>query len=104
MLGRVAGTSGATGSREAQSAFLRVALVGPTHEGAGRMAPHTVALAHQLTRAGHDVTLISWSPTRSVSAAGVPFPRTVRSLAWNRPDTWLRTGRPRRWPARRRAV
>ncbi|HEU4997621.1 MAG TPA: hypothetical protein VFT68_01640 [Lapillicoccus sp.] len=93
MRGRVAGTSGATGTREAQSAFLRVALVGPTHEGAGRMAPHTVALAHQLTRAGHDVTLVSWSPTRSASAVGVPFPRTVRSLAWNRPDTWVRTGR-----------
>jgi hypothetical protein len=57
------------------------------------MAPHTVALAHQLTRAGHDVTLVSWSPPRSASATGEPFPRTVRSLAWNRPDTWLRTGR-----------
>jgi SAM-dependent methyltransferase len=57
------------------------------------MAPHTVALAHQLSRAGHDVTLVSWSPNRRGDAAGVPFPRTVRSLAWNRPDTWLRTGR-----------
>ena len=93
MLGRVVGTSEAPGSREAQSAFLRVALVGPTHEGAGRMAPHTVALAHQLSRAGHDVTLVSWSPAQRVAVAGEPFPRTVRSLAWNRPDTWLRTGR-----------
>ena len=93
MLGRAAGTSGAPVSRGAQSAFLRVALVGPTHEGGGRMAPHTVALAHQLARAGHDVTLVSWSPPERVAAAGEPFPRTVRSLAWNRPDTWLRTGR-----------
>ncbi len=93
MLGRVAGTSEASVSRGAQSAFLRVALVGPTHAGAGRMAPHTVALAHQLAHAGHDVTLVSWSPTTQVDAAGEPFPRTVRSLAWNRPDTWLRTGR-----------
>lgn len=93
MLGRVVGTSEAPGSREGQSAFLRVALVGPTHEGAGRMAPHTVAVAHQLSRAGHDVTLVSWSPAQRVAVAGEPFPRTVRSLAWNRPDTWLRTGR-----------
>jgi SAM-dependent methyltransferase len=57
------------------------------------MAPHTVALAHQLTRAGHDVTLVSWSPATRSTAAVEPFPRTVRSLAWNRPDTWLRTGR-----------
>ncbi len=57
------------------------------------MAPHTVALAHQLTRAGHDVTLVSWSPATTPSATGEPFARTVRSLAWNRPDTWLRTGR-----------
>ena len=57
------------------------------------MAPHTVALAHQLSRAGHDVTLVSWSPATTASATGEPFPRTVRSLAWNRPDTWLRTGR-----------
>jgi SAM-dependent methyltransferase len=57
------------------------------------MAPHTVALAHQLARAGHDVTLVSWSHPEQVAAAGEPFPRTVRSLAWNRPDTWLRTGR-----------
>jgi SAM-dependent methyltransferase len=93
MLGRVAGTSEAPVSRGAPSAFLRVALVGPTHESAGRMAPHTVALAHQLTRAGHDVTLVSWSPATEIGVAGEPFPRTVRSLAWNRPDTWLRTGR-----------
>lgn len=93
MRGRVAGTTNAPGSRNEQSAFLRVALVGPTDQAAGRMAPHTVALAHQLTRAGHDVTLVSWSPATRSAGTGEPFPRTVRSLAWNRPDTWLRTGR-----------
>jgi hypothetical protein len=93
MRGRVGGTTNAPGSRNTQSAFLRVALVGPTDRAAGRMARHTVALAHQLTRAGHDVTLVSWSPgTRSAETAEA-FPRTVRSLAWNRPDTWVRTGR-----------
>ena len=93
MRGRVAGTTNAPGSRDPQSAFLRVALVGPTNPAAGRMAPHTVALAHQLSRAGHDVTLVSWSPPTSSAREDEPFPRTVRSLARNRPDTWLRTGR-----------
>ena len=92
MRGRVVGTTNAPVSRDPQSAFLRVALVGPTNPAAGRMAPHTVALAHQLSRAGHDVTLVSWSPPTSSAVGGEPFPRTVRSLAWNRPDTWLRTG------------
>jgi SAM-dependent methyltransferase len=93
MVGRAGRTSGAPGSHETASAFLRVALVGPTDAAAGRMAPHTVALAHQLTRAGHDVTLVSWSAATETGTAGEPFPRTVRSLARNRPDTWLRTGR-----------
>lgn len=93
MRGRVARTTNAPGSRGPQSAFLRVALVGPTDRAAGRMAPHTVELAHQLARAGHDVTLVSWSPATRPSATGEPFPRTVRSLARKRPDTWVRTGR-----------
>jgi SAM-dependent methyltransferase len=93
MRGRVGRTTNPPGSRGPQSAFLRVALVGPTDQSAGRMAPHTVALAHQLTRAGHDVTLVSWSPATRSAGTAEPFPRTVRSLAWNRPDTWLRTGR-----------
>ena len=79
------------------SAFLRMAVVGPVHPGAGHLAAHTVRLAHQLAEAGHDVTLVSWSPETAGqlrSADGQePFPRTVRSLAWHRPDTWLRTGR-----------
>ena len=74
-----------------------MAVVGPVHPEAGRLASHTVRLAHQLAQAGHDVTLVSWSPEPAGAQVGhpglEPFPRTVRSLAWNRPDTWLRTGR-----------
>lgn len=123
MLGRAAGparTSERPGPAGGEpSAFLRVALVGPTEASAGRIARHTVELAHQLSKAGHDVTLVSWSTAETdktetshwrgaagtairTSAAGTgsdvgtvgppPFLRTVRSLARNRPDTWVRTG------------
>ncbi|MEO7235826.1 MAG: hypothetical protein ABIW80_10690, partial [Lapillicoccus sp.] len=104
MRGR-AGSAGPPRTRPAQtpprnapsSAALRLAVVGPIHPGAGPLAAHTVRLAQQLTDAGHDVTLVSWSPepTEQVTegAGPAPFPRTVRSLARNRPDTWVRTGR-----------
>ena len=87
------------------SASLKVALVGPTHPYKGGVAAHTTALAHELTDAGHDVTLVSWShlyPSalypgeQSVpggSADVDPFPRTLRVLSWARPDTWVRAGR-----------
>ncbi len=108
MLGRAgsAGPVGATrpaapGSESVPTSALRMAVVGPVHPGAGPLAAHTVRLAHQLADAGHDVTLVSWSPEpdglppdaplAAVPGAN-PFPRTVRSLAWNRPDTWVRTG------------
>ena len=42
------------------SASLKVALVGPTHPYKGGVATHTTALAHELTEAGHEVTLVSW--------------------------------------------
>lgn len=88
-----------------QSAFLKVAVVGPTHPYKGGIALHTTALAHNLQRAGHDVTLVSWSHLLPPALydgdvhvpGGVPesepFPRTVRALSWARPDTWVRTGR-----------
>ncbi|HEX5967275.1 MAG TPA: glycosyltransferase, partial [Intrasporangium sp.] len=87
------------------SAALRVAVVGPTHPHKGGVAAHTTMLAHHLTEAGHDVTLVSWAhlyPSRLHHAdatvpEGVPevppYPRTVRALSWARPDTWVRTGR-----------
>lgn len=86
-------------------AFLRVALVGPTHPFKGGVASHTTALAHELADAGHDVTLVSWShlypallyPGEQAVPGGAhdvdPFPRTIRVLSWARPDTWVRAGR-----------
>lgn len=80
--------------------------MGPTGFAAGsgsaprRLVDHTLALADELTRAGHDVTLVSWSPgTRraDADASTVPaehtLPRTWRTLRRTRPDTWTRTGR-----------
>ena len=70
------------------SASIKVALVGPTHPYKGGVAAHTTALAHELTDAGHEVTLVSWSHlypsalypgVQSVpggSADVDPFPRT----------------------------
>ena len=87
------------------SAALRVAVVGPTHPHKGGVAAHTTMLAHHLTEAGHDVTLVSWAhlyPSKLHHAdatvpEGVPevppYARTVRALSWARPDTWVRTGR-----------
>ena len=87
------------------SASLKVALVGPTHPYKGGVAAHTTALAHELTDAGHDVTLVSWShlyPSalypgeQSVPGGSMdvePFPRTLRVLSWARPDPWVRAGR-----------
>ncbi|WP_323099363.1 glycosyltransferase family 4 protein [Intrasporangium sp. YIM S08009] len=89
----------------AGSAALRIAVVGPTHPHKGGVAAHTTMLAHHLTDAGHDVTLVSWShlyPSRLRRAEGTvpagvpevpPYPRTVRALSWARPDTWVRVGR-----------
>ncbi|MCE1179835.1 MAG: glycosyltransferase family 4 protein [Micrococcales bacterium] len=84
---------------------LRIAIVGPTHPYKGGVASHTTTLAHELSDAGHDVTLVAWShmyptllyPGEQEVPGGrpdvEPFPRTVRALSWARPDTWVRTGR-----------
>ncbi|MER7073861.1 glycosyltransferase family 4 protein [Terrabacter sp. NPDC000476] len=87
-------------------AALRIAVVGPTLPHPGAAAAHTTTLAHLLTDAGHDVTLVSWAnprpawrPRRASAAtpedvpAVLPFARTVRALSWARPDTWVRVGR-----------
>lgn len=86
-------------------ATLRIAIVGPSHPYKGGVAAHTTTLAHELTDAGHDVTLVSWShlypsllypgehPTPSHDDPDVPpFPRTVRALSWARPDSLVRAG------------
>ncbi|AXG12912.1 glycosyltransferase family 4 protein [Intrasporangium calvum] len=89
----------------AGSAALRIAVVGPTHPHKGGVAAHTTMLAHHLSEAGHDVTLVSWAhlyPSRLHHADATvpqgapevpPYPRTVRALSWARPDTWVRAGR-----------
>ena len=89
----------------AGSAALRIAVVGPTHPHKGGVAAHTTMLAHHLSDAGHDVTLVSWAhlyPSRLHHADATvpqgapevpPYPRTVRALSWARPDTWVRAGR-----------
>ncbi|MBR7743456.1 glycosyltransferase family 4 protein [Phycicoccus sp. BSK3Z-2] len=86
-------------------AALSVALVGPTHPYKGGVAAHTTTLAHELSEAGHDVALVSWShlyparlyPGEQAVPGGspdvTPYPRSMRVLSWARPDTWVRTGR-----------
>jgi glycosyltransferase involved in cell wall biosynthesis len=87
---------------------VRIALVGPTHPYKGGVAAHTTQTAHELARAaagGHDVELVSWSklyPERlypgeqAVPDGGPdlpPFEPTTRPLRWDRPWSWVSTGR-----------
>ncbi len=82
---------------------MRIALIGPTHPYKGGIAQYTTELAHQLTAAGHQVRLESWShqypkllyPGQLTVAEPElpPFPNTVRHLSWRRPDSWYRCGR-----------
>jgi len=82
---------------------MKVALVGPAHPYKGGGARHTTELAHRLADAGHDVIIESWRvqyPGRLYPgqqtvdvAEGAPYPRTLRRLAWYRPDGWLAEGR-----------
>ncbi len=86
------------------SAAVSVAIIGPAHPLKGGVAVHTTELAHQLSAAGHEVDLISWTrmyPTLLYPGEQYvvgepetpPFPGTTRPLAWNRPDSWVRVGR-----------
>ncbi len=90
---------------ESSEASLRIAVVGPTHPAKGGVAAHTTMLAHELAEAGHEVVLVSWArmfpkvlyPGEQHVPDGAPdvqpFERTVPVLHWNRPETWVRTGR-----------
>ena len=83
----------------------RTALIGPTHPYTGGIATHTTALAHALARRGCPTEVVSWSaqyPARLYPGTArvpgdrpevTPFAPTSYPLAWNRPDSWLRTGR-----------
>ncbi len=82
---------------------MRIAVVGPAHPYKGGSAQHTTSLAHQLSAAGHQVTLLSWRAQYprllypGQLTIGQPevelFPDTERSLSWNRPVGWWLTGR-----------
>ncbi len=82
---------------------MRIAVIGPTHPYKGGISQYTTELAHQLTAAGHDVRLESWShqyPKRlypgrlTVDKPELPpFPGTHRALSWRRPDSWYACGR-----------
>lgn len=99
-----------SGTAAVGGSALKLAVVGPSRPDRGDAAGHTTALAHHLARAGHDVTLVSWSQPlpgrifpRTRAVAGVlmtlqsppvpAFPRTIRALSWSRPGSWVRTGR-----------
>ncbi|WP_432486808.1 glycosyltransferase [Kineococcus sp. SYSU DK018] len=84
----------------------RAAVVGPAHPAKGGTALHTTELARRLAAGpGAQVRLVSWArqypavlyPGRPEVPGGVPevprFEPTVRSLAWNSPASWVRTGR-----------
>ncbi|HEY8338871.1 MAG TPA: glycosyltransferase family 4 protein [Egibacteraceae bacterium] len=81
---------------------MHVALIGPTHPYKGGVAIHTTVLAHRLAAHGHDTELVSWSAQyperlypgqqRVTEPETPPYPHTTYPLAWNRPDSWLRTG------------
>jgi glycosyltransferase involved in cell wall biosynthesis len=84
---------------------MRIALIGPTHPYKGGIVHHTTELAHRLEKAGHDVSLISWSaqyPT--ILYPGVqkvaddkpemtPFSKTTYPLSWKNPLGWTAVGR-----------
>jgi glycosyltransferase involved in cell wall biosynthesis len=82
---------------------VKIAIVGPAHPYKGGSAQHTTMLAHKLSAAGHEVTLLSWRsqyPKRlypgqlTVDEPEVElFPDTQWPLLWYRPDGWWRTGR-----------
>jgi glycosyltransferase involved in cell wall biosynthesis len=82
---------------------MKIAIIGPAHPYKGGSAQHTTELAHRLSAAGHQVTLVSWHSQYpkflypgqlTVDSPEVElFPATERPLAWYRPDGWWLTGR-----------
>jgi glycosyltransferase involved in cell wall biosynthesis len=82
---------------------VRIAIVGPAHPYKGGSAQHTTTLAHRLSAAGHETSLLTWRaqyPRRlypgqlTVDEPEVElFPETEWPLAWYRPDGWWLTGK-----------
>lgn len=80
---------------------MNVLLVGPTYPYKGGIAQHTTELAHQLSKLGYTVDLLSWKSqypdwiypgTQMLSKPGSEpgFPRTRRVLSWYDPTSWMR--------------
>lgn len=83
---------------------MRIAIVGPTYPYKGGIALHTTQLAHRLTAAGHDVSIISWRAQYPFFYPGKQFvpgnrpeiPRhsgATRALSWKNPASWAVWGR-----------
>lgn len=83
---------------------MRIAIIGPAHPYKGGIAQHTTELAHRLTRAGHNVELISWRTQYPFFYPGQqfvpedepelpPHPGTKRVLSWRNPVGWVRWAR-----------
>lgn len=84
---------------------MNIVVVGPTHPYKGGIAQHTTELALRLEQLGHQVTLQTWRsqyPSRlypgqlTVDDAHrdvAAFERTVRTLTWYNPLTWVMAGR-----------
>lgn len=83
---------------------MRIAIVGPAHPYKGGITLHTTELAHRLTQAGHEVTVVSWRsqwpfffPGQQFVPGGKPelplHDATMRVLSWKNPPGWARWGR-----------
>lgn len=83
---------------------MRIAIVGPAHPYKGGITMHTTLLAHHLTAAGHDVSLISWRSQYPFFYPGKQFvpedqpelpvhAGATRVLSWKNPAGWTRWGR-----------
>ena len=83
---------------------MRIAVVAPAYPYTGGIVHHSTELAHQLTAAGHDVEVLSWSaqypaflhPGPLRVPGGQPevriYPRNSRRLAWWNPFSGGLTG------------
>jgi len=78
---------------------MKIAIIGPVHPYKGGIAQHTTELAHRLTDAGNEVTVISWKtqypffyPGEQFVANDKPelpvFENSKRVMSWKNPLGW----------------